>query len=92
MQHARHDLKTILDPVVDFLEQYLVAIQCSLEVALVPLPLNGHAEDVRRSLQERDIVFAELTLGSAVDFQHAVRRTIALKNDVHRTSNPMLDK
>src|SRR6516165_6023114 len=92
MQHAYHDLKTILDPVVDFLEQYLVAVKGSLKVAFVPLPLNGHAEDVRRSLQKRDIIFAELTLGSAVDFQHTVWRTIALKDDIHRSSNPVLDK
>src|SRR5262249_4400252 len=50
------------------------------------------AQDVRRSLQERDIAFAELTLGSAVDLQHAVWGAIALKDDIHRAPNAMLDE
>ena len=32
-------------------------------------------------------MFAELTLGSAVNLQHAVWRAIALKDDIHRASN-----
>ena len=35
-------------------------------------------------------MFAELALGSAINFQHAVWRAIALKDDIHRTSNAML--
>src|SRR5262245_6258831 len=92
MKHARYNLQTVLDPVIDLLEQNLMAVQRGLEVSLVPQPLDRHAQDVRRALQERDIAFAEFTLGTAVDLQHAVWRAIALKDDIHRAPNAVLDE
>lgn len=50
MQHAGHDLQTVLDPVVDFFEQNLMTVQCGLEMALVSVPLDGHPKDVCRTL------------------------------------------
>ena len=44
---------------VHFLHEELLAFEGCLEVALVPLALNGHAEDVCRALQEGEIVFNE---------------------------------
>src|SRR5512143_778917 len=37
-------------------------------------------------------MFAELTLGSAVDLQYTIGRAIALENDIHRASNAMFKK
>ena len=72
MKHARHHLQTILDPMIDFLEQSLMVVKCGLQMALVPLPFDSHAKDICRTLQERDVVLAEFSLGTAVDLQYAV--------------------
>src|ERR1700738_1420831 len=92
MEHAGHELQTILDAVIDLLEQNLVAIKCCLEMAFVPLPLDGHSEDIGRSLQERDVVLAELAVRSAIDLQYPEGRTVALQDDVHGTANAVLDE
>src|SRR4029450_8234613 len=53
------------------------------------LPLNCHAQDVGRTLEERDIILIELTFRSAVDLQHAKGRTVPLHdNNVYRSPNP----
>src|SRR5262245_60145294 len=76
----------------DFFEQKLVAIQSVLQLALIPLPLDRHAQNVCRSLQERNIVLGKLPLGSAVDFQYPVGRAIALKDDIHGAVNTVFDQ
>jgi hypothetical protein len=92
MQHPGYDLQTVLHPMADFFEQNLVAIQSCLELALIPLPLDRHAQNVRRSLQERDIVLGKLPLRTAVDFQYPVGRAIALKDDIHGAANTVFDE
>jgi hypothetical protein len=70
----------------------LVAIQSCLELALIPLPLDRHAQNVCRPLQERDIVLSKLPLGSAVDLQYPVGGAIALKDDIHGAANTVFDE
>ena len=76
----------------DFFKQNLMAIQSCLELALIPLPLDRHSQNICRSLQERDIVLGKLPLGSAVDLQHPVGGAIALKDDVHGAANAVFDE
>jgi len=56
------------------------------------LPFDRHAQNICRSLQERDIVLGKLPLGSGVDLQHAVGRAIALKDDIHGATNAVFDE
>ena len=58
----------------------------------MPLPLDRHAQDICRSLQERDIVLGKLPLRTAVDFQYPVGRAIALKDDIHGAANTVFDE
>jgi hypothetical protein len=60
MQHARHELKTVLDPMIDPLQEKRVAIERSFQVPLGTLSFNSHAEDIRCPLQEGDIVLAKV--------------------------------
>jgi len=92
MKHARYYLKAVLDAVVDFLEQNLMTVQCSLQFALVLLLLNRHTEDIRSPLQESDVMLAELTFRSAVDFEHSKWQAIALQNDIHGTADSVFDE
>src|SRR5579872_4073899 len=92
VKHARYHLKAVLDTVVDFLEQDLMTIQCSLQFALVLLLLDRHTEDIGSTLQEGDVMLAELTFRSAVDLEHSEWQAIALQNDIHGTADSMLDE
>src|SRR6476659_4953237 len=69
-----------------------MTVQCSLKFALVLLLLNRHTEDIRSTLQESDVMLAELTFRSAVDFEHSKWQAIALQNDIHGTADSMLDE
>ena len=82
--------KTILDAMVDLLEQNLMAGQGGLQLALILLLLNRHAEDICSTLQKCDVLLAEFAFGSTVDLENPERRAIPLQNDVHRTANAML--
>ena len=62
MKHAGDHLQAVLDAVIDLLEQDLMTVECCLQLALVLLLLNGHAEDVGGTLQERNVMRAELAL------------------------------
>src|SRR5271165_6291148 len=62
-----------------------MTVQCSLQFALVLLLLNRHTEDIRSTLQESDVMLAELTFRSAVDFEHSKWQAIALQNNIHGT-------
>ena len=90
MKHAGDNLKTILDAMVDLLEQNLMAVKGGLQFALILLLLDRHAEDIRSALQKCDVMLAELAFGSAVDFEHTEWRAITLQNDIHRTANTVL--
>src|SRR5689334_9222189 len=90
MKHARYHLKAVLGTVVDLLEQDLMTVQCSLKLALVLLLLNRHAEDIRSTLQESDVMLSELTLRTTVDFEHSKWQAIALQNDIHGTADSVL--
>ena len=92
VKHAGDHLQAVLDAVVDFLEQDLMTVERGLQFALVLLLLDRHAEDVRGALQKCDVVLAELAFGSAVDFEHAERRAVALQNDVHRAANAVFNE
>src|SRR6202790_3177998 len=69
-----------------------MTVQCSLQFALVLLLLNRHTEDIRSTLQESDVMLAELTFRSAVDFEHSKWQAIALQNDIHGTADSMFDE
>ena len=58
-----------------------------LQAALVPIPLDGHAQDVRRALQKSQILFDELAIGTAVDLEDAERLAVALQDHVHCAPN-----
>ena len=92
MKHAGHDLQAVLDAVVDLLEQNLMTVERDLQLALILLLLDRHAEDIRSALQERNVMLAELAFGSAINFKHTERRAIALQNDVHCAADTMLNK
>src|SRR6185437_11494885 len=92
LQHARHDLQTVLDAVVDFFEQHLMTIERGLQLALILLLLDRHAENIRGALQERNILLAELALGPAVYFQHAEGRAVALQAHVHGAVDAVHDQ
>ena len=75
VKHARHHLKAVLDTVVDLLEQDLMTVQRSLQLALVLLLLDRHTEDIRSTLQESDVMLAELTFRSTIDFENSKRQS-----------------
>ena len=78
LKQARNNLQAVLNPVIDFLEQDLMTVQCSLQSALVLLLLNCHTEDICGTLQEGDVMLAELTFSLTVDFKHSEWQAIAL--------------
>ena len=67
-----------------------MAAQRGLEIVLVAVALDRHAEDVRRALQEGEIMLDELVLRPAVDLEHPERPAIALQDDVHRAVDAVL--
>ena len=69
-----------------------MTVKRGLQLALILLLLDRHAEDVCGPLQEGDVVLAELAFGFAVDFQDAERRAVALENNVHRAVDAVLDE
>ena len=77
---------------VDLFQQNLVALERLLQLALILLPLDRHAENIRGALQERDVVFGKLAFEAAVDFKHAKRFAVALQNDIHGAANAVLDQ
>jgi hypothetical protein len=82
-------LQAVLHPVVDLLDEDVLMLQRLLEPALVALPLDGHAEDVCGTLQEGDVLLAELALGSAIDLQDAVWCTVALQDHIDGAAHAM---
>jgi hypothetical protein len=48
------------------------------ESSLLPLPLDRHAKDICRALQESYVLFAELACRSTVDLEDTVGYTIDL--------------
>ena len=50
-----------------------MAFQRGLEIALVALALDRHAENVRGALQEGEVMLDELVLGPAVHLEHPER-------------------
>ena len=65
-------------------------LSAAFEVALMALALDGHAEDVGRSLQEGEVVLDELVLRPAVHLEHAERAPVALQDDVHGAIDAVL--
>ncbi len=53
---------------------------------------DRHSENVGGALQERDVVFAEFSLGPAVDLEHAEGLAIALQDHIHRAADAVLDQ
>jgi hypothetical protein len=72
---------------IDLVDQHLLVLQRLAQ--LITLTLDGHAEDVGRTLQEGDVSVAELALRAAVHFEHAERCTVTLQDDVDGPANPM---
>ena len=50
MQHGRNDGQAVVDPVVYFLNQQLLAVECLTEIAFHALAFDRHAEDVGNTL------------------------------------------
>ena len=46
---------------IDLLQQHLLPIERRFQTALVSLPFDRHSEDIGRSLQEGDVLLAELS-------------------------------
>jgi hypothetical protein len=63
-----------------------------LALALILLLFDRHTEDIRSTLQESDVMLAELSFRSAVDFEHSKWQTVALQNDIHGTADSVFDK
>jgi hypothetical protein len=61
-------------------------------MALVPLALDRHPENVGGALKEREIILDELIARSAVDLENPERPTIALQDNVHGATNAMSDE
>ena len=60
-----------------------------IQIALVPLTLDRHPQDIARLPDEREVMLGDVILQSAVDLQHAERSAIALQDDVHGAANAM---
>jgi hypothetical protein len=90
LEHTCHNGQTVLDPVCDLPEQHLLALKRGLEVGFIALTLNGHSQDVGGTLEEGNVVFAEILLGPAVDLQNAEWPTLSLQDDIHGAANAML--
>ena len=56
------------------------------------MPVNGHAQDVRRALQKGYVVRGELAFGAAVDFEDAKRLAVALEDHIHGAVDAMLQQ
>ena len=67
-----------------------MALQRGLEIVLVTVALDRHAENVRRALQEGEIMLDELVLRPAVDLEDPERPAIALQDDIHRAVDAVL--
>ena len=83
IQHAGHQLQAVLDPVVDLFDKHLLMLKRFPESAFVPLPLNGHAKDIGRALQEGDVVLGKFPFGPAVHLQNSIGRAVALQDHIH---------
>src|ERR1700678_989904 len=68
---------------IHLLDEKLLALQRRLEMALMPLTLDRHPQDIGGALQESEIMLDELILRSAVDLEHTERLPIPLQDDVH---------
>ena len=91
-QHAHDQRQAVLHPMVHLLDEKLMALQRGLQIALMPLALDRHPQDVGCALQEREIMLDELVFRSAVDLEHAKGPAISLQYDVHRAMNAMPDE
>ena len=69
-----------------------MTIEGRLQFALVLLLFNRHSKNIGGALQESDVMLAKFAFGSAVHFEHAEWRAVALQDDIHRTADAVLDK
>ena len=91
-QHADDQRETVLHPMVHLLDEKLMTFQRGVHIALVPLALDRHPQNVGCALQEREVMFDEPVFRSAVDLQDAERPAVSLQYDVHRAMNAMSDE
>src|ERR1700690_939422 len=77
---------------IHLLDEKLLALQGRLEMALVPLTLDRHPQDIGGALQESEIMLDELILRSAVDLEHAERLPIPLQDNVHGAVNAVSEQ
>ena len=61
-----------------------------LQLALILLLLDRHAEDICSTLQKCDVLLAKFAFGSTVDLENPEWRAIPLQYDVHRPANAVL--
>src|SRR5262245_52649128 len=77
---------------IDLLQKHLVVLERRFESLFLALPFDRHAEDICRPLQESDVSFAEFPCRSTIDFEHTVRRSVALQDDVYGSPDTMCCK
>lgn len=77
---------------VHLLDEKLMTFQRGVEVALVPLALDRHPQNVGCALQEREVMLDEPVIRSAVDLQDAEGPAVSLQYDVHRPMNAVSDE
>jgi hypothetical protein len=89
VEHAADELQAVLDAMVDLLDQHLLVLERDLESVLMALPLDGHADEVGRSLQESDVLLRKIAFRPAVGLQHAEGRAVALQDHVDGAAHAM---
>ena len=90
MQHRRNDGEAVVDPVVYFLDQQLLAIERLAEISFHALSFDRHAQDVGDTLQKDDIALGEFAFRPAIDLEHSVWLPISLQDHVHGTPDAVL--
>ena len=88
-EHAGNQLQAVLHPMIDLFQKHLLMLQRRLESPFLALPFNRHSQNVCGALHESDVAFVELPRRSAVYFEHAVGRALALQDDVYGSPDLM---
>src|SRR4051794_29247468 len=90
MQHGRNDGEAVVDAVVYFLNQQLLAVERLAEISFHALSFDGHAEDVGNTLQKNDIALGEFAFRLAIDLEHSVWLPVSLQDHIHGTPDAVL--
>ena len=92
VQHAGNQLQAVLDAMINLLQQHLLPFQSGRQAPLATLALDGHAQQVRRTLEKGDVGLGEVAFGSGIDLEHLERSAVTLQDDVHGTADTVPDE